>query len=144
MKHTLWLILPAILASCNPQPAFPADETIPIQTVFLEASGEPMEGKIAVAEVIRNRAKRSGESFDEVCLKPNQFSCWNSRVYSDLRLFQMTGADWQAASRAWVESEFSNITNGSTHFHTISISPSWSRKMKRTVRISNHQFYKEK
>ena len=47
-------------------------------TVAQEAGGEPYQGKLAVAYVIRNRAKRSGQSYTDVCLKPWQFSCWNT------------------------------------------------------------------
>lgn len=50
-------------------------------TLWAEARGEPIEGKIAVASVIRNRvlygAGRFGIGYTGVCLKPQQFSCWN-------------------------------------------------------------------
>lgn len=60
-------------------------------TLYGEASGEPIEGQIAVACVIRNRVRTDlgkdgrddwwGEGYKAVCLKPSQFSCWweNSR-----------------------------------------------------------------
>lgn len=50
-------------------------------TLWAECRGEPVEGKIAVASVIRNRAMfgagRFGQGYKGVCLKPKQFSCWN-------------------------------------------------------------------
>ena len=49
-------------------------------TLYAEARGEPIEGRIAVANVIRNRVRlqkaRYGFSPKQVCLKAHQFSCW--------------------------------------------------------------------
>src|SRR3546814_2812197 len=57
------------------------------RTVFGEARGEPMPGKIAVAWCIRNRVELDlhddgkpdwwGEGYTAVCRKSWQFSCWN-------------------------------------------------------------------
>lgn len=46
-------------------------------TIYGEARGEPVEGRIAVGSVVRNRLGRYGEDYRAVCLKPKQFSCWN-------------------------------------------------------------------
>ena len=49
-------------------------------TLYGEGRGEPIEGRIAIANVIRNRVKaqRAAYGFDyrAVCLKAWQFSCW--------------------------------------------------------------------
>jgi hypothetical protein len=48
-------------------------------TLFGETSGEPIEGKIAVGNVIRNRVKaprRFGMTYRAVCHAKGQFSCW--------------------------------------------------------------------
>ena len=50
-------------------------------TLWGEARGEDIEGKIAVASVIRNRAKDGSRWPDDlkgVCLQPSQFSCWGT------------------------------------------------------------------
>ena len=48
-------------------------------TIWGEARGEEIEGKIAVGCVIRNRVKddRWPDTVKDVCLQPLQFSCWN-------------------------------------------------------------------
>lgn len=49
-------------------------------TIIGEARGEPIEGQVAVAWVIRNRLLARPDkykSYREVCLEPKQFSCWN-------------------------------------------------------------------
>jgi N-acetylmuramoyl-L-alanine amidase len=47
-------------------------------TIYGEARGERVEGRVAVACVVRNRikAKRYGVDAKAVCLMPRQFSCW--------------------------------------------------------------------
>lgn len=48
-------------------------------TLFGEAGGEPIEGKVAVGHVIRNRVahpKRFGATYRAVCHARAQFSCW--------------------------------------------------------------------
>ncbi|MGE0577625.1 MAG: cell wall hydrolase [Reyranella sp.] len=57
------------------------------RTLFGEARGEPRDGKVAVAWVIRNRAERKAfagsllgqaGAVSHICLAPRQFSCWNN------------------------------------------------------------------
>jgi hypothetical protein len=48
-------------------------------TLWGEARGEPVEGRIFVGSVIRNRVqtpRRFGDTYDKVCLARAQFSCW--------------------------------------------------------------------
>lgn len=46
-------------------------------TIWGEARGEPVEGQIAVASVVRNRVLRLGHEWVRVCLAKGQFSCFN-------------------------------------------------------------------
>lgn len=49
-------------------------------TIYGEARGEPIEGQIAVGFVIRNRFysdQTKYKTYNQVCLEPKQFSCWN-------------------------------------------------------------------
>lgn len=47
-------------------------------TLYGEARGEPIEGRIGVGCVVLNRVKREyrGTTVPDVCLWPFQFSCW--------------------------------------------------------------------
>lgn len=50
-------------------------------TIIGEARGEPIEGQVAVACVIRNRLYGSPhkyQTYKDVCFEKLQFSCWNS------------------------------------------------------------------
>lgn len=56
------------------------DEQAMTLTIFGEARGEQIEGKLAVASVILNRLakpQRYAPTVKDVCLQPKQFSCWN-------------------------------------------------------------------
>lgn len=66
-------------------------ETALVATLLGEAGNEPIEGQIAVANVIRNRARHPrwwGRDVRGVCLAPAQFTCWweananTNRVYA--------------------------------------------------------------
>lgn len=46
-------------------------------TIYGEARGESILGQIAVGCVIRNRVIKFHTSYQEICFKPKQFSCWN-------------------------------------------------------------------
>ena len=130
-------------------PATSNANTIAIQTIIGEASQEPLPGQIAVAEVIRLRASIGGwwgSSFKYVCLNPFQFSFWNDKSRSQKRISNMSGTEWQRAGRAWAESEFTNYSNGATHYENIKAfgDPKWKRDMKEVARIGKHVFYREK
>jgi hypothetical protein len=74
------VVHPSQRASCD-NSVFGAlsDEQMLCLTLYGEARGEPYEGKVAVAYVIKNRLKtgRWGNSIKKVVLSPFQFSCYN-------------------------------------------------------------------
>lgn len=59
-----------------------AEDQVMALTIYGEARGESVEGKIAVGSVILERVDHrdwDGRTILEVCLKPWQFSCFNER-----------------------------------------------------------------
>ena len=118
-----------------------AEDTIPIQTLILEAQGEGFEGMRAVGEVIRNRANKAHSTFEGVCLAPRQFSCWNDRGEALKRLKRVSQGTFNLAKRAWDASATSLETQGSRHYHTKAVSPYWAKGKRPTVIIGQHVFY---
>lgn len=53
------------------------DELYLSLTLYGEARGEPIQGIVAVASIIRNRVLHRSKSYMFVCLEKAQFSCWN-------------------------------------------------------------------
>ena len=118
---------------------------IPIQTILLEAQGESLDGQIAVAEVIRNRAIAGSRTHESVCKAPRQFSAWNSPTEAFKRLKGASTGAFDRASKAWEASETSNLTKGATHYFNPSLArPKWARGMVKTAVIGQHVFYKQR
>lgn len=115
----------------------------PILTIAMEAGGEPYKGQLAVGEVIRNRARIRKKTFSEVVREKKQFSCWNSEDVARQWVAGISGDQFQKASKAWHESEWTNITEGADHYHTVFVHPLWDRSMKKTHTIGQHVFFRE-
>lgn len=143
-------------------PAFPApidpklwdDLTLMAATVYLEAEGEPDEGKLAVAWVIRNRADRKKLSVRDICLAPLQFSCWNDdyRAQAEKRLINARNAEasWRAACAAFWRL-LPDTTEGCQNYLNIEETrrirggslPEWAEKLLAEgvrIDIGNHTF----
>jgi len=59
-------------------------------TIIGEARGEPIESQVGVGCVIRNRLLMDKyKDYKDVCLRPNQFSCWNPKDVNRNYLLQL-------------------------------------------------------
>ena len=131
------------------------DFDILARTLYGEARGEYARGGpaalIAVTNVIVNRFNRGGKygkTLTEVCLKPRQFSCWNSDdpnrpliQRQDLEkdpLFKFC----QKTIRKVMKGAWPDLTRDSDHYHAASCRPSWARAEKVRLHLGQHIFYK--
>lgn len=123
------------------------DNSWAIMTIAGEALGEPLAGKIAVAEVIRNRMKRKYASDGTVIgtvLRAKQFSMWDDRARLLAARIDDSHPRVKECIEAWKQSETSNLTNGAVLYHTIQIQePFWAtaQSVKEVRTINNHRFY---
>jgi hypothetical protein len=110
--------------------------------VYYESRGEPLEGQLAVAEVILNRV-RSGRFRATICdvvTQPSQFSFVRRGVIPQA---PRTSAAWhRAVAIAHIAlNELHNVTgDDSLFFHATYVRPNWGRP--RIARIGNHIFYR--
>lgn len=137
-------------------------------TVYGEARGEPVEGRIAVAWVIKNRASSRRQTIQTVCLARYQFSCWwgndaNALAVRDRAFRVLTGevipdAAWlqtlQVAHQVLVGA-VGDPTQGATFYCTIdfiedpSNAATWFGKavkdktLLELVRVKNHVFFSD-
>ena len=124
------------------------------RTIWAEARGESLEGQLAVASVIRNRADSPvtwwGVDLLTVCLKPWQFSCFNDYTTADnpsagVRQFMdglYSEPQHQHLAAGVVGDWILDTTGLATHYHTLAVSPSWMAELTETCRIGQHVFYR--
>ena len=136
---------PALLSSLVAEmsdaslPATYADAKCLARAVYFEARGEPLEGQLAVAQVILNRVA-SGRYASTVCGvidQPGQFSFAHERS-------PRAGFDWRTAeaiARIAIADRWEPMVPRATSFHAARVSPTWGR-MERVSRIGNHVFYR--
>lgn len=126
------------------------DIDIATKTVWGEARGESEEGRLAVAHVLLNRW-RSGKWFARAtlaatCQRKWQFSCWNEGDPNRPKLEALTPGDngYLGCMAAVVEAlkGAGDPTGGATHYHTISVTPDWSRGKEPSTVIGHHKFYR--
>src|SRR5262245_37994392 len=91
-----------------------------IRTIVFEASGEPEEGKAAVAHVILNRQKsgRWGDSIKQVVTHPWQFEPWMTRR-AEMESLSPNDLRYQSAAQiadAVLSGQTPDPTAGATHF----------------------------
>lgn len=128
-------------------------------TIYGEARGETHDGRIAVANVVRNRLKthRWGASYERVCLAPMQFSCWsphggvsNFRHLQELALTIVTGpapTDPVLAACYQIAADIqSGVTPDTVHgatfyFVTDSKIPTWAIGEVPVCVIGKHSFF---
>ncbi|MCU0729539.1 MAG: cell wall hydrolase [Sphingopyxis sp.] len=109
--------------------------------VFFESRGESLDGQMAVAHVILNRAN-SGRFAGTVCgvlTQPRQFSFVRGGAVPTAP----RGAQWQTAvaiARLAMDGEHANPVPGALFFHATHVSPAWNRP--RVGRVGNHVFYR--
>ena len=123
--------------------------------IYGEARGEPYEGRVAVAQVAANRAKRPkwrwGEvglswrsNLKRVILQPNQFSCFND---GDRSLETLPDAD----NEVWRECKaialgvmlelLPDYSHEANHHHAEGVMPSWAGGETPVAHIGAHFFY---
>ena len=126
------------------------DLQIGTMTLFMEASGEPDEGKLGVAYVIENRRAtgRWGKTIAAVCFAQHQFSSWNYTGPNMERLANLSDIDpvlaacEQAMSNA-MHGTVPDPTGGALYYFADYIDPPpWSHNLTFTIKIGRHEFYK--
>jgi len=142
------------------------DPQIMTLTLFGEARGEPIEGQIAVACLIRNRKDtgRWGGSYAKVCLAPWQFSCWKKEGGAENHALVLSMAHELATSPqvpedillrqcAWVSMGviggwIKDTTHEATHYYApkamkpLGKVPNWAINQTPVATIGNHLFFR--
>ena len=120
-----------------------AEQDCLANAVYFEARGEPIEGQLAVAEVVLNRA-RSGRYPPTICQVVTQ--PWQ---FSFVRRGAIPAADrncesWRRAvaiARIAEAGASRLLPRNVLWYHADYVSPSWGRRLARNTKIGLHIFY---
>jgi spore germination cell wall hydrolase CwlJ-like protein len=110
--------------------------------VYFEAKGESLEGQLAVARVIINRAK-SGRFADSLCgvvYQPSQFSFVRGHAMPPIRTESRDWREAVAIAQIAVSDEWDSLAEGALYFHARRVSPGWGKA--KLAAIDNHVFYR--
>jgi len=117
--------------------------------VWREARGEPLEGKLAVANVIRNRVEATHlpDQWDSIMERKWQFSSLTAPEDGMLVQWPIhSDPTWvdsmNVADRVFTLGGCDN-TNGATQYANLDVcNPAWAHTMTLTVKIGHHSFFK--
>jgi N-acetylmuramoyl-L-alanine amidase len=114
-------------------------------TLLGEARGEGIEGMAGVASVIQTRAIERKQTASQVCLAPKQFSFWNGGVSETQKRKLLANPQAKNAlhlAKLVAEKRMPDVVNGANHYHTLQVSPKWSKGKPLVALIKNHKFYR--
>jgi spore germination cell wall hydrolase CwlJ-like protein len=111
------------------------------KNIYYEARGEPMHGKIAVAQVTLNRVTHRTQFQSNICgvvYAKDQFS-WTNERHKEPR-----GEAWreaQALAKAVIVGTAHLPDFKALYFHNLTVKPAWNKTKELVARIGNHIFY---
>ena len=111
--------------------------------VYFEARGEPLEGQLAVAEVVLNRAG-SGRYPTTICAvvtQPAQFSFVRRGVIPRADRASEAWRRAVAVARIAQSRATRMLPDNVLWYHANYVSPSWGRRLDRNTQIGLHIFY---
>ncbi len=112
--------------------------------VYFESRGEPLDGQLAVAKVVINRAddRRFPASYCGVVYQRAQFSFVKNGSMPRIRTGSKAWDRAKAIARIAHDGMWDSDAQDSLYFHAKYVRPSWSRKKQRRTSINTHIFYR--
>jgi spore germination cell wall hydrolase CwlJ-like protein len=111
-------------------------------SVYFEAKSEPLEGQLAVAEVVLNRAK-SGRFASSVCgvvFQPSQFSFVRGNGFPPIARASRHWKNAVAIAQIAIADSWDSKASNALYFHATRVSPGWRKT--RVATLGNHVFYR--
>lgn len=121
------------------------------EAIYFEAGNQDLKGKIAVANVIVNRAKHHKKDVCWVINRPKQFSYKQMRAFKRQQI-DMRNPDTRAAmngassvSYRVLRGKVKDVTMGARFYINPAYATdfSWSKVFVKTVKIGDHVFYRD-
>ena len=112
-------------------------------SVYFESKGEPLEGQLAVAEVVINRAQSGGRfpgSLCKVVFQKGQFHFVRSGAFPPIARSSRAWRDAVAIARIAMDDAWESRASKAMFFHATRVSPNWNKT--RVAQLGNHVFYR--
>ena len=112
--------------------------------VYFESRGEPLEGQLAVAKVIMNRAedRRWPSSYCAVVYQRSQFSFVKNGRMPRIKTGSAAWKRAQAIARIAHRGLWDSSADDAVYFHAKYVRPGWSRRKVAVATIDTHVFYR--
>jgi hypothetical protein len=136
--------LSTLVAAHGTGPALDAEATCLATAVYFESMGESLEGQLAVAQVVMNRA-RSGRyptSWCAVVKQKAQFSFVRSGQFPRIDAAGQAWRKAQAIARIAAGKMAEVIPTDVLWYHADYVAPGWGRRLARVDKIGAHIFYR--
>jgi len=119
------------------------------EALYFEARGESLVGQVAVAEVILNRVDSDsypGTVCGVVRQGAGKLNACQFSFFCDGKAEQIANEEKfeELGKVAWVmlQGKPRILTGKATHYHSVTVSPRWAKRLVRTARIGAHVFYR--
>ena len=120
------------------------------EALYFEARGEPIEGQLAVGEVILNRVEDTRYP-SSICKVVNQgtgrrFACQFTYTCDGKLETVHERKPYEMAlkiAKILMTTHDRKLTRGSTHYHSNYVNPKWSKKFERIAKFGRHIFYRQ-
>lgn len=114
------------------------------QAVYFEARGEPLDGQLAVAEVVINRATSGLYPTDycSVITQPAQFSFVRRGVIPQADESSTAWRRAKAVAQIAQQNLWETQAADALYFHATYVRPSWARQKHQLAQIDTHIFYR--
>lgn len=139
------LLFIAALFAASPAQANEQQIQCLAQNAYFEAGNQGTSGMQAVTNVVMNRVKdkRFPNTPCKVIKQRTRKSCQFSWVCANLKVKDRSLYDRSVAIvRQVYYNKIPDNTNGALYFHERRYRPYWSYKMKLTIRVGDHKFYR--
>jgi spore germination cell wall hydrolase CwlJ-like protein len=112
--------------------------------VYFEARGESLDGQLAVARVVMNRAAsgRYPPDWCSVVKQPWQFSFVRHGQFPAVDTGSAAWARAQGIARLAIANVVPSVEPDVLWYHATYVAPSWGRRLSRVDRIGTHIFYR--
>ncbi len=132
--------LPALVQMVASAPVVANDAEIDClaTAVWFESRGEALDGQLAVAQAVVNRAQsgRWGKGVCDVIRAPRQFNFVAKQVQRGSATFTTA----MAVARIAMQGMWHDLAKGAHSFHAVRFNPRW--RLTRVAKIGNHVFYR--